>query len=78
MIVLYQWEPCPYCKMVRDTLAELGLAYEVVEVPRERERREAVYQVSRQYTVPVLTDDEVVIVDEEMIIPYLEKKYPRR
>jgi glutathione S-transferase len=64
--------------MVRDTLAELNLSYEVVEVPRERERRAAVYRISRQYTVPVLTDDGEVIVDEEKIIPYLERKYARR
>lgn len=77
MIKLYQWEPCPYCRMVREKLEELGIPYEIVEVPRERSQRKQVFDLSGQWTVPVLEDDGTVIADEEEIIPYLETRKQR-
>ncbi|MEB3328616.1 MAG: glutathione S-transferase N-terminal domain-containing protein [Candidatus Sericytochromatia bacterium] len=72
---LYNLERCPYCKLVRDKLAALGLTYEKVEVPGERSARQEVFDVSGQWTVPVLVDGEVMLDDEEKILPYLDSTY---
>jgi glutathione S-transferase len=74
-VKLYNLERCPYCKLVRDKLDALGLAYEKVEVPSERPARQEVYAVSGQWTVPVLVDGDVMLDDEEKILPYLERTY---
>ena len=61
--------------MVRNKLDELGLEYEKINVPGWRGLRKEVFEVSGQYLVPVLVDGEVVLDDEEKILPYLENKY---
>lgn len=72
---LYNLESCPYCKMVRDKLAQLNVPYEKVNVPANRSDRQEVYDVSGQWTVPVLVDGDVMLDDEEKILPYLDQKY---
>lgn len=72
---LYDLDSCPYCRIVRDKLAELKVPYEKVSVPRERSERKEVFAVSNQWTVPVLVDGDVMLDDEEKILPYLDQKY---
>lgn len=72
---LYNLSGCPYCAMVCQKLTELGIECEKVEVPRDRSQRKEVFDVSGQWTVPVLVDGDVMLDDEEKIIPYLEEKY---
>jgi glutaredoxin len=72
---LYNLESCPYCKMVRDKCEQLGVEYEKVNVPANRAERHEVMQVSGQPTVPVWVHGDVVLDDEEKILPYLEEKY---
>lgn len=72
---LYDLDSCPYCRMVRDKLAELNISYEKVSVPPSRPDRKEVYEVSGQWTVPVLVDGDVMLDDEEKILPYLDEKY---
>jgi glutathione S-transferase len=74
-VKLYNLERCPYCKLVRDKLDAMGLAYEKIEVPAERPARQEVFAVSGQWTVPVLVDGDVMLDDEEKILPYLERTY---
>jgi glutathione S-transferase len=74
---LYDPAHCPYCAMVRDKLAELHVSYEKISVPANRPDRHEVYQVSGQWTVPVLVDGDVVLDDEEKILPYLDQEYGR-
>lgn len=75
MMKLYQFESCPYCGMVRAKMSELLLTYVTINVPRDRSQRQEVVAVSGQPSVPVLVDGDVVLDDEEKIIPYLEEKY---
>jgi len=75
MLKLYSLEFCPYCEMVIKKLDELGLVYEKIEVPAARPQRKEVFQVSGQYTVPVLQDEDVVLSDENEIAAYLDRKY---
>ncbi len=78
MMKLYQFESCPYCKMVREKLSELQITYININVPRDRSQRQEVIQVSGQPSVPVLVDGDTVLDDEEKILPYLEQKYGQK
>ncbi|MFQ5454592.1 MAG: glutaredoxin family protein [Nitrospirota bacterium] len=77
-MILYQLETCPYCKMVRDKLDELKLNYEKINVPAPRDERKEVFEISGQYFVPVLKDDNTILDDEEKIIKYLDEKYAKK
>lgn len=78
MMKLYQFESCPYCRMVREVMSDLQLTYININVPRDRSKRQEVLKVSGQPTVPVLVDGDVVLDDEEKIIPYLREKYGKK
>jgi glutaredoxin 3 len=77
-IKLYNAQWCWYCQRVREKLNELGLAYEIIEVPIRHSERKEVVEVSGQSSVPVLVDGTTVIDDDDRIIPYLEKTYGSR
>jgi glutaredoxin 3 len=74
-MVLYQAEWCPYCAHVRAKLTELLLDYRTVNVPRPHDQRHEVVEASGQSGIPVLVDGDVVLDDDDTIIPYLETKY---
>jgi glutaredoxin 3 len=74
-IVLYQAEWCPYCARVRAKMTDLLLDYKVVNVPRSHAERDIVKQVSGQTGIPVMVEGDVMLDDDDDIIPYLEKKY---
>ena len=72
---LYNAQWCWYCQRVREKLDQLGLAYEVIEVPVRHSLRREVLDVSGQTSVPVLVDGDTVLDDDDVIIPYLERTY---
>ncbi|MFQ5597494.1 MAG: glutaredoxin family protein [Nitrospiria bacterium] len=72
---LYNLESCPYCVMVRNKLNALGLSYDKIDVPLWPGQRREVFDVSGQFTVPVLVDGDRVFDDEHEIISYLEQTY---
>ncbi|GAC1306341.1 MAG: glutathione S-transferase N-terminal domain-containing protein [Vulcanimicrobiaceae bacterium] len=74
-IVLYQAEWCPYCARVRSKLTDLLLDHKVVNVARSHAARDEVKAVSGQTGIPVMVDGDVVLDDDDDIIPYLEKTY---
>jgi glutaredoxin len=76
MIKLYNIDGCGYCAMVRTVLDELKIEYDKVDVPWAQHQRIEVFQVSGQYTVPVLVDGEKIFDDEYEIIDYLKQSYP--
>ncbi|MDP7552275.1 MAG: glutathione S-transferase N-terminal domain-containing protein [Nitrospinaceae bacterium] len=75
---LYNIDGCGYCAMVRSVLDQLDIDYERIDVPWAHHERRNVFEVSGQYMVPVLVDDEVVMSDEYQIIDYLKKTYSVR
>ena len=77
MMKLYQFESCPYCKMVRERLSALQVTYININVPRDKMDRDEVERVSGQRAVPVLVDGDTVLDDEEKILPYLDQKYAK-
>ena len=74
-LVLYQAEWCPYCARVRAKMTELLLDYRNVNVPRPHGERGEVHAVSGQSSIPVLVDGDVVLADDDDILPYLDQKY---
>jgi glutaredoxin 3 len=77
-MVLYQAEWCPYCARVRKKLGDLLLDYKIVSVAMSHAERSEVKQASGQTSIPVLVDGDVVLDDDDDIIPYLDKKYGRK
>ena len=77
-IVLYQAEWCGYCARVRAKLSDMLLDYRVVNVPASHAQRTVVREVSGQTSIPVMVDGDVVLDDDDDIIPYLEKTYGQK
>jgi glutathione S-transferase len=77
-MVLYQAEWCGYCARVRAKMTDLLLDYKTVNVPRSHAERGEVKRASGQTSIPVLVDGDVVLDDDDDIIPYLEKNYGTR
>ena len=76
-LTLYHVEWCPECAVVRDKLAQLGLAHEEFVVPDFRPMRKQVFKVSGQYYVPVLKDGETILSETHEILAYLERHYAK-
>ena len=76
---LFQFEGCPFCERVRESLDALGLDYVVRTVPRSHPQRDRVLAVSGQTQVPVLVDHArgKVVVESDDIVTYLSKNYGR-
>ncbi|BDE04888.1 hypothetical protein WPS_01640 [Vulcanimicrobium alpinum] len=74
-MVLYQAEWCSYCARVRKKMTDLLLDYKTVNVPYSHAERHEVKAASGQTSIPVLVDGDVVLDDDDDIIPYLERKY---
>jgi len=74
-ITLYHVDWCPDCDVVRQKLAELGVSYHDIIVPDIRAMRKQVYEVSGQYYVPVIKDDDLVLTETADILRYLDQQY---
>jgi glutathione S-transferase len=74
-VTLFHVDWCPDCHVVRQKLADLGLAYEAIVVPDSRRMRTQVYEVSGQYYVPVLKDGDLVLTETDDILAYLDERY---
>ena len=78
MMKLFQVEWCPYCARVRSRMTELVLTYINVNVPRNKEDRTELREVSGQTGVPTLVDGDIIIADDDgAIIEYLDRKYAK-
>ena len=56
MLELYDFEACPYCRKVRETLCELDLDYLAHPVGRGSPRREALVRLGGKMQAPYLVD----------------------
>jgi len=72
---LYQAEWCPFSHRVRAKLTELGIGYEIVNVPASTKNREELEEVAGTKAIPALVDGERVITDSGEAITYLEQNY---
>jgi len=72
---LFQTEWCPASRRVRQRLTELGVDYVVRQVPVERGRRDDLVRATGTDTVPTLVADGGVLVGEQEIAAYLDRRY---
>jgi glutathione S-transferase len=72
---LYQAEWCPFSHRVRAKLTELGIGYEIVNVPASPKNRTELEEVAGTRAIPVLVDGERIITDSGEAISYLERKH---
>ena len=75
MITLYDAARCPYCARVRIVLAEKGIPHEPVEIDL-RDRPAWIYDKNPAGRVPVLEEDTLVLPESEVIMEYLEERFP--
>jgi glutathione S-transferase len=76
MLELWQTEWCPASRRVRQRLTELDLSYLVHQVPVAPEERAELLAATGATSVPVLVDEEAVLVGAEEILEHLESRYP--
>jgi len=77
-IELYKLPGCPYCAKVERKLDELGLDYEIHEVPSAHSARTDVEELSGQTGVPVIVDEAHGVdgmPESNDIVAYLEETY---
>ncbi|KAF4317402.1 hypothetical protein BBO99_00008072 [Phytophthora kernoviae] len=70
-VVLYQYEPCPYCCKVKAVLDYLKIPYQVVEVNPLTKKETKAFTDYRK--VPVCRIDDEVVVDSSAIISRLQE-----
>ena len=75
MITLYDAERCPYCARVRIVLAEKGIEHEVVAIDLS-DRPAWLYEKNPLGKVPVIEEDAFVLAESEVIMEYLDERYP--
>ncbi|WP_049984393.1 glutathione S-transferase N-terminal domain-containing protein [Halorubrum sp. BV1] len=77
-LTLYELDGCPYCAKVKTKLADLGVEYDSVTVPRSHGERTEVEEISGQTGVPVLVDEANGIegmAESDDIVEYLDETY---
>jgi glutaredoxin 3 len=72
---LYQAEWCPFSHRVRAKLTELGIDYELINVPAASKKRRYLEKIAGTTAIPVLVDGQKIISDSDEALSYLEKKY---
>jgi glutathione S-transferase len=78
---LYEFEACPYCRLVRETLTELALDADIYPCPKGGERfRPKVVLQGGKAQFPFLVDENtgVELYESADIIEYLYKTYAQR
>jgi glutaredoxin-like YruB-family protein len=68
---VYTTPNCPWCREAKTFLEAKGLAFEEVDVTKDRRRIEELQELSGQLGVPVITDGKTTIVGFDK--PALEK-----
>ncbi|MCA9473400.1 MAG: glutathione S-transferase N-terminal domain-containing protein [Nitrospirales bacterium] len=72
-MTLYHVSWCPECRIVKEKLEALSIPYESVIVPDFQPMRTQVHDVSGQYYVPVLVDNETVLTETPDILTHLDQ-----
>src|SRR5438874_13175079 len=76
VLTLFTADRCPYAARARIVLAEKGLEYDAVEIDLD-ERPAWLYEKNPLGKVPVLEEDEGLVLPESVVImEYLEERYP--
>ncbi|PRP75313.1 hypothetical protein PROFUN_05624 [Planoprotostelium fungivorum] len=78
-MILWSYENCPYCRVVREVLDEKELAYQVKNIARGSPKRDAFIATYGRMQVPLLIDERKgrMIFESSDIIDYLHETYPK-
>ena len=76
-LTLYDFPTSGNARKVRLLLAELGLEFEHVAVPRERPRPDWYLEVNPFGGVPAIRDDDLVLAESQAILRYLAAREGR-
>jgi glutathione S-transferase len=76
-LILYQFEACPFCRKVRETLHALNLDFHVKNVARGSTRRAELRRLGGRVRVPYLVDPNTgaALYESDAIRDYLERTY---
>jgi len=75
-MILYHFGTSPFARRVRLVLAHKGCSVELRDPRANPELQPELQRLSPMHTVPVLVDEQRVIVDSAAIVQYLERKHP--
>ncbi|MDF2940277.1 MAG: sspA [Gammaproteobacteria bacterium] len=75
IMTLFSNKVCPYSHRVRIVLAEKGVVAESVEVDLNNKPNE-LYELNPYGTVPTLVDRDLVLYESNIILEYLEERFP--
>lgn len=75
VMTLFSSPVCPYSHRVRIVLAEKGITFEVVGVEKDK-LPEDLLDLNPYHSVPTLVDRELVLYDSQVIIEYLDERFP--
>lgn len=73
-INLYQFERCPFCRIVREKLNEKNLEFEIIEVSKDRDstQRKMLFEKTGVMTMPVIEIDGKFIGETKNILERLD------
>jgi hypothetical protein len=79
-LVLWAYESSPFCKVVTETLGQLGLTHTVTYTPRGSANRQLLLDRFGRFQVPFLQDPNngVELWESQAICEYLQKQYGQR
>jgi RNA polymerase-associated protein len=72
---LYSGALDPYCHRVRIVLAEKGVTYDLLDTDRQEYAQELA-ELNPYQTVPTLVDRDLVLYHSEIIMEYLDERFP--
>jgi glutaredoxin len=77
-LILYHFEACPFCGMVRDGIERLGIDVELRDIFEDSQYRDELIEARGRATVPVLritspNGEERLMPESQDILRYLEK-----
>jgi glutathione S-transferase len=75
VLTLYDADRCPYCARARIVLAEKDVEFETVTIDLS-DRPDWLYEKNPLGKVPVLEEDSFVLPESDVIMQYLDERYP--
>lgn len=75
VMTLFSSPVCPYSHRVRIVLAEKGITFEVIDVEKDK-LPEDLLDLNPYHSVPTLVDRELVLYNSQVIIEYLDERFP--
>lgn len=76
VMALYSKAQDPYCHRVRIVLTEKGVTVDILDILRQPKAREELQEINPYGSVPTLVDRELVLYQSEIIMEYLDERFP--